>query len=141
MEIRVIDRLVDGDPVLLVPDGLLLRWPQDEPRPVVGERFHGQTVTVTRQQDRQDLYALLHGNILERCDAALRLPVPLVCVFYSRQHAMNLRRIAQSISPGLRAHVAEVLSDGMRVSSKILLRAVARRTESAQFQAWNKGLE
>jgi len=142
MLIRVIDRPVEGDPILLQPDGELVRWPRDEPLPEVGDRFpRGTVLTVTHPQHRAALNDLLHGNILERCEAATRLPVPVLCAFYSYSQAMNLRRVGRSLSPAFKAHIKYLLDQGFTVSSKMLIRVAAKRTEAQQLATWSKLLE
>ena len=97
-------------------------------------------ITLTQAHDREALVDLLHGNVLERCEAAVRLPLPVLSAFYSRSHAMNLRRIARRLCPAFKAHIATLLDHGLSVSSKVLIRVAAKRTEAQQFATWSRSL-
>ncbi|HSN99571.1 MAG TPA: hypothetical protein VLS89_14855 [Candidatus Nanopelagicales bacterium] len=138
MKINIIDRLAEGRPLLLVPEGLLLRWPRDRALPEVGDPFEGQTIRLARPDHLRYLVTLLHGNALERCDAAQRLPPDLVITVYSRSMANNMRRVARDMTPGLRAHIRALLQDGCRVSTRQLIAAVSVRTEADQLDRWNR---
>lgn len=54
---------------------------------------------------------------------------------------MNLRLIARRLCPAFKAHIVSVLGHGLPVSSKVLMRVAARRTEAQQFAAWSRSLE
>lgn len=140
MKISVIDNPAEGSPVLLAPEGILLRWPRDEPLPEIGDDFEGKIVRVSKPEQRELLINLLCGNPLERCDAVRRLPPSLVKSLYSRSQANNMRRVAHHMTPALRLHVVGVIADGLRVSMRQLVAAVVGRTEAEQLKRWNEAL-
>jgi hypothetical protein len=142
MVIRGIDDpLAEGDPVLLLPEGLLKRWPRGEPLPQIGDKFEGTTIHVSRQEHRDAIAVLLRGNILERCEAVERLPPRLVAAFYSASQARNMRRVARNLCPSLREHATTLLSRGIKVSSKVLIKVAARRSEPDQWAEWRSSLQ
>jgi hypothetical protein len=142
MVIRSIDHpLAEGDPILLLPEGLLKRWPRGEPLPQIGDKFEGRIVHVSRQEHRDAIASLLRGNILERCDAVDRLPLRVASVFYSPSQARNLRRVARNLCPSLREHAVALLARGIKVSSKVLIKVAARRTEPEQWAEWRASLQ
>lgn len=104
MIIRIIDGPLNGSPVLLLPDGLLLRWPLEEPLPEPGSLFRGTTIQLKRPEQRLLLEKLLTGDPLERCDAAARLPIAMTTALYSRPRILNMRRVARKLTEGIRAH-------------------------------------
>jgi len=122
LRINVIDRPAEGRPLLLAPEGLLLRWPRDKPS--------GTAIRLTRPEHRRHLAALLHGNAIERCEAAQKLPQDVVIAAYSRSLANNMRRVARDMTPGFRAHVLYLIQEGHRVSTRQLIAAVSGRTEA-----------
>ena len=140
LRINVIDRPAEGRPLLLAPEGLLLRWPRDKPMPEVGDFFSGTAIRLTRPEHRRHLAALLHGNAIERCEAAQMLPQDVVIAAYSRSLANNMRRVARDMTPGFRAHVLYLIQEGHRVSTRQLIAAVSGRTEAQQFDRWNRML-
>jgi len=141
MRINIIDRLAEGGPLLLLPEGVLLRWPRDRPLPEVGDHFDGPTIRLARPEHGRYLTALLHGNAVERCEAAQRLPPDVVITAYSRSMANNMRRVAREMTPGLRAHVLTLVRSGFRVSTRQLIAAVSARTEAEQLERWNRAME
>lgn len=131
--IRAIDIWANGDPVMIQPEGLLVRWPHGELVPKVGDEFEGAAVHVTRREQREALVKLVRGNVLERCEAADQLPARLVKVFYSPPQRRNMRRVARNLCPSLRNHVARLLASGIRVSLRVLIKVVARTDEAEQW--------
>lgn len=134
--VNAIDIWADGEGVILQPEGLLIRWPRDEPLPEIGQEVTISTVRVERAEMKERLKALLSGNILERCEAACQLPRRLVRVFYSDSHANNMERAGRNLCPSMRAHVARVLRDGLPVSCNLLFKMARCRTEAAQWAVW-----
>jgi len=137
MKINVIDRPVEGSPVLLIPEGILLRWPRDEPLPEIGEPFEGKTIRLRRPEHLEVLLDLLRGNAVERCEAAFKLPMDVVRIFYSSSLANNMRRVARKMTPELRNHVLSMIESGHRVSTKQLITVIGACTKSGQLQRWN----
>jgi hypothetical protein len=84
---------------------------------------------------------LIGGNVLERCDAACQLPSKIVMQVYSKSHANNLRCVGKRLTSGLRAHVAQLLAEGMHVGYRILRYSVRARIEADQLKRWNNALE
>ena len=140
MRIGVVEPLVKGPPLLLAPDGVLLRWPDDSPLPQVGTEYHGATIQLSDPSQKEHLVRLLAGTALERCDAACKLPSRVVKRCYSIGHANTLRRIGRQISKGLRAHISLLIEEGYRIGYRRLLYAVQGRTEADQLKRWNISL-
>lgn len=138
--IRAVDLWTTGDPVLLQPDGVLVRWPHGEAVPTVGDAFQGAAVHVNRPEQREALIKLVRGNVLERCDAADQLPIRLCKVFLSAQQVRNMRRVSRTLCPSLRTHVSGLLSKGVRVSLRVLITVVARSGEAEQWARYRASL-
>jgi len=138
LTIRRIEMLAHGDPVLLQPEGELVRWPRDEEPPRLGDTFQGATVYITRPEHRELIMKMLHGNVLARCAAAAGLPLRMVKGFYSKSQANNLRRVGQRLCPSLRQHVAYLMQHQASVGCGALIKVVSRRSEAGQWEEWSK---
>lgn len=139
--VRAVDIWAEGDPVLLQPDGVLIRWPRGEKKPKPGDRITGRSLFCAAEDERETIRKLLRGYNLERCDAAGELPPRIVAVFYSAPMARNMRRVARNLCPSLRAHVAALLSRGIQVSIKVLIKVAAGRTDAEQWSVYRSFLE
>lgn len=62
-----------GKPLLLLPEGLLVRWPERVPTPQIGDLVMGTAVTVPLQVRDAVMTVLFSASPLARCDAAKRL--------------------------------------------------------------------
>jgi len=142
MIIRSIDDpLVEGDPLLLLPEGVLKRWPEGEPRPRIGERFVGRAIHVSHPEHQDGISRVLRGNILERCEAAARLPRRIVTELYSAPQVRNMRRVDRNLCPSLKEHVAGLLSRDIKVPIRVLIKVAARRNEAEQWAEWRASLQ
>jgi hypothetical protein len=137
MRINIIASPAVGKPVILAPDGVLLRWPGSQPLPCIGDEFKGTTIRLAESRHAEHLVVLLEGDLLERCDAACRLPSSIVMQVYSKGYANALRRIGRRISNGLRSHIAILLREGHHIRYRELLDAVRARGEAEQLRRWN----
>jgi hypothetical protein len=108
-----------GNPLLLSPEGLLVRWPDRVPMPEIGAWVEGTAVTVPPQL-RETVMTLLFGaSPLARCDAAQRLAQNkehrkrILSRMFSRSFVQQALASAERIEPWMRAEIEAI--DGMPI--------------------------
>lgn len=113
---KINNPVLRGRPLLLLPEGLLVRWPDRVPMPEVGDWFEGTAVTVPVHL-RDVVMALLFGtSALARCDAAKRIAQNkehrrrILSRIYSRSYVQQALASAQRIEPAVREHL-EAMGD------------------------------
>lgn len=105
---KINNPVLRGKPLLLLPEGLLVRWPDRVPMPEVGATFQGTAVTVPAHL-REVVMALLFGaSPLARCDAARRLAQNkqhrrrILSQIFSRSYVQQAVASAERIEPAMR---------------------------------------
>ncbi|MFO0589894.1 MAG: hypothetical protein U0441_20300 [Polyangiaceae bacterium] len=111
---RIHNPLLPGNPLLLMPERVLVRWPVRVPSPTVGDMFEGVTVAVPGALEPA-VWTLLFGTCpLARCDAAKQLAEEptnrrrILLRIYSRPYVQQLLATANRIEPELRETVEAV---------------------------------
>lgn len=117
-----------GKALLLLPEGLLLRWPDREPIPAIGAEFVGVVVRVPPDLRETVLIALFSPNSLERCEAVTRLAAnkvyrrTILTRIFSRTYVQKMLASVERLDPEQRAKLA---AKGTKVSIRKLLRVTA----------------
>ncbi|MBK8254927.1 MAG: hypothetical protein IPK82_19995 [Polyangiaceae bacterium] len=65
--------IAHGASLLLLPAGLLVRWPPRVPMPAVGDHVQATALTVDESTAKAVIDLLFGATVLQRCDAAIRL--------------------------------------------------------------------
>lgn len=117
-----------GKALLLLPEGLLLRWPDREPLPAIGTEFEGTAVRVPPHLRSALLAVLFAPSSLERCEAAKRIAVNkihrrnILAPIFSRTYVQKMLATAERLDPAQRAQLA---AKGTKVSIRKLLHVTA----------------
>lgn len=117
-----------GKALLLLPEGLLLRWPDREPIPEIGAEFVGTVVRVPAELRETVLIALFSKNSLERCEAVRRLAAnkvyrrTILARIFSRTYVQKMLASMERLDPEQRA---KLTAKGTKVSIRKLLRVTA----------------
>lgn len=117
-----------GKALLLLPEGLLLRWPDREPLPAIGDEFVGTVVSVPPHLRRALLLVLFSPDPLERCEAAERIAASkthrrnILAPIFSRTYVQKMLAAAERLDPEQRAQLA---AKGTKVSIRKLLHVTA----------------
>src|SRR5690348_7300875 len=96
-----------GKPLVLLPEGILVRWPDRTPAPHIGDEVAVATAHVPRDL-RDDVWLVLFGqHALARCDAAKRLSERksgrrLLTQILSRSSMQKMLAAASRLAPELR---------------------------------------
>lgn len=110
---RIHTPLLHGEPLMLLPARLLVRWPRWMPVPAIGERFSGLALAVPDHLF-DAVITLLCGSALARCDAAMRIAQEpngrkrILLRVYSRPYVQGLLAGARRIQPELRQQIEAV---------------------------------
>lgn len=103
--------VLPGAPLLLWPDGVLVRWHPRSPIPELGSPYTGTRVVVPTSL-REIVYVLLFGsNALSRCDAAARIArepgqrARILCRIYSKSYVKQLLAGAQRLDSATRSQI------------------------------------
>ena len=109
---RIHNPLLPGNPLLLMPERVLVRWPVRVPSPTIGDTFDGVTVAVPGALEPV-VWTLLFGACpLARCDAAKQLA----------EETTNRRRILLRIYS--RPYVQQLLAAANRIELRETVEAV-----------------
>ncbi|MFO0591861.1 MAG: hypothetical protein U0441_30215 [Polyangiaceae bacterium] len=109
---RIHNPLLPGNPLLLTPERVLVRWPARVPSPTIGDTFAGVTVAVPGPLEPL-VWTLLFGACpFARCDAAKQLA----------EEPTNRRRILLRIYS--RPYVQQLLATANRIELRGTLEAV-----------------
>lgn len=117
-----------GKALLLLPEGLLLRWPDREPLPAKGDEFVGTVVRVPPHLRAALLAVLFSPSSLERCEAAKRIAANkihrrnVLAPIFSRTYVQKMLATAERMDPEQRAELA---AKGRKVSIRKLLHVTA----------------
>lgn len=114
------DPLLPGAALMILPAGMLVRWPARRARPALGSAFEGVTIDVNPEQLPTVQTLLFSEDALARCDAAKALPFGLLRRAYSYQQAKGLCDASERLAPEIREQIRE---SGVRVSLYRLTRA------------------
>lgn len=125
------DPLLPGAPLLLLPTGVLVRWPARCARPAPGSAFEGTAIDVDTAQLPILRTLLFSEDSLARCDAAAALPFDLVKQVYSYSQAKGLCDTSKRLAPEIRE---QIRAAGLRVSAHRLIRAAYARSLSQQIR-------
>ncbi len=127
---RIHNPLLTGPALLLMPEGLLVRWPARKSHPPIGSGYSGRTIEVPANL-RETVLTLLFGeNAFARCDAAKRLAETkasrqhILLRVFSRSYIQQLLASAIRIPAEERAALEE---NGRPVSVYCLIRRAYRR--------------
>lgn len=126
-----------GKPLLLLPEGLLVRWPDRVPMPGIGDWFMGTAVTVPPQVHETVLALLFGSSALVRCDAAKRLArnkehrKRILSRVYSRPYVQQMLASVERIEPDVREQLE---AEGESVSIRRLTRAATASALSPSVQ-------
>lgn len=138
---RIHNPLLPGNPLLLLPERVLVRWPVRVPAPIIGDKFDGVTVAVPNHLQELVWTLLFGASPLARCDAAKQLAEEptnrrrILLRIYSRPYVQQLLATANRIEPAFREKVEAV---GGVVPIRRLTRAayapnLAERIHRARF--------
>jgi hypothetical protein len=100
-----------GKPLLLLPAGLLVRWPDRVPMPEIGALIDGTAVNVPPQLHEAVMTVLFGPSPLARCDAAKRLAQSkehrrrILLRMFSRSFVQKAIASAERIEPAARAQI------------------------------------
>lgn len=125
------DPLLPGAPLLLLPTGVLVRWPARRTRPAIGSTFEGATMEIVPEQLATLQTLLFSEDPLARCDAAAALPFKLLTRVYSYSQAKGLCDASRRLAPEIRE---QIRATGIRVSLYRLTRAAYARNLSQQIR-------
>lgn len=128
--------IAQGKPLLLLPSCDLVRWPKGAELPAVGTPYRGTAVTFAGDALEQIRRVLFSPRALERCDAALAIPLHVLSQVYSYPQAKHLHHVARNLCPELRKHIAA----GHAASLFRLLVVAHGDTPEEQVKRWNQSL-
>lgn len=126
-----------GPALLLWPEGLLVRWPDRTPLPVIGAVFVGRVVEVPPELAETVRALLFSQAAIERCEAARRLAetkqtrARILLRIFSKPYVQQLLAAAKRLTPEVREHLS---ATGERISVHRLARAAYKRTPSGQLR-------
>ena len=123
--------VLKGKVLLLLPEGLLVRWPERVPMPLVGEDYAGDVVRVPDQPEhlRETVLAVLFAETtLTRCDAVRRLAAnkhhrrTILQRLFSRGYVQKMLASAERLQPEQRRQLA---AQGKNLSVRRLIQATS----------------
>lgn len=123
---RIHNPCLKGKALLLLPEGLLVRWPEREPLPLVGAEYTGTIVRVPPPLRELVLTVLFGSTTLERCDAARHLAAnkahrrAILARLFSRSYLHKMLASAERLPPEERQ---QLTAQGKRLSIRSLLQA------------------
>ncbi len=123
---RIHNPVLKGKPLLILPEGLLVRWPERVPLPLIGAEYSGAIVRVPPPLREQVLTVLFGPTTLERCDAAKRLAAnkvhrrTILARLFSRSYLHKMLASAERLPPEERQ---QLTAQGKRLSIRGLLQA------------------
>ena len=123
--------LLPGPPLMILPEGTLVRWPVRLARPALGTAFEGVTIEAKPDQLAMLETLLFSEDALARCDAAKALPFPLLRRAYSYSQAKSLCDASERLAPEVREQIRE---SGARISLYRLTRAAYAPTLKEQIR-------
>ncbi len=103
----VFEPLLEGAPLLLLPDCTLVRWPANKPRPSPGAAFEGTTLTMNEKLLPHLTILLFSEDALARCDAAVHLPFRKLTRIYSYPQAKALCDASRRLAPEIRHYLRQ----------------------------------
>jgi len=129
--------LVSGEPLLLLPTCLLVRWHSPSDLPEIGISYHYKTITVS-DANIENVHRILRSpDPLARCDASKHVPLHVLARLYSYSQAKNMRRVAESLCPEVR----ELILAGAPTSLRRLFRVAYGESPEEQLQRWNESVK
>lgn len=128
--------IAQGKPLLLLPSCDLVRWPKGIELPTVGTPYRGAAITFTGEALARIRLVLFSPIALDRCDAAVDLPLHLLSQVYSYPQAKHLHHVARHLCPELRQHIKA----GHAASLFRLLVVAYGETPAEQLKRWNQSL-
>lgn len=126
--------IAQGKPLLLLPSCELVRWPKGTALPTVGTPYRGAALTFTGEALERLRLVLFSPNALERCDAALALPLHVLATVYTPMMARHFHRVARHLCPAIRAHIQA----GNAASLHRLVLVAYGGSPAEQLQRWNE---
>jgi hypothetical protein len=128
--------LVCGEPLLLLPACLLVRWRDLSSLPEIGAAYSDKTITVSVDNTENVGRVLLSSDPLARCDASKPLPLHVLSQLYSYSQAKNMRRVAERLCPEVRQYIHA----GAPASLRRLFRVAYGESPEEQVRRWNESL-
>jgi hypothetical protein len=125
--------LVSGEPLLLLPSCLLVRWRDPSAIPKIGAAYRDKTVTVAAENIDNVRRILRSSDPLARCDASKHFPLHVLAQLYSYSQAKNMRRVAESLCPEVR----QIIHAGAPASLRRLFRVAYGESQEEQLRRWN----
>jgi len=109
---RIHNPVLPGASLLLLREGLLVRWPARTPLPAIGDPFTGRVVDVPPELADTVQTLLFGSSPIARCDAAKQLAqtrqtrTRILLRIYSRSYAQHLLAAADRLVPEIREKIA-----------------------------------
>ena len=128
--------LVCGEPILLLPACVLVRWRDLSSLPEIGAAYTEKTITVSGANTENVRQVLLSSDPLARCDASKPLPLHVLSQLYSYSQAKNMRRVAESLC----LEVRQLIQAGAPASLRRLFRVAYGESPEEQVRRWNESL-
>jgi hypothetical protein len=138
------DPTLRGEPVLLLPMGLLVRWPERMATPRVGHWYAGTAVSVPANLHDAVLRFLFSACALDRCDAAKEIGAKrgqrqrILHRFLGRSMVQKMITSAERMTPELRA---EIQACGVGISLRRVISLAYGLTCKEQVSANQKWAE
>lgn len=122
---RIHKTVLRGNPLLLLPEGLLVRWPERVELPAIGDSVGGVAVFVPPHLHETVMTLLFDASPLARCDAARQLArnketrKRVLERIYSRSFVQQVVATAERLEPEIREQIEAM---GEIVSLRSVLR-------------------